>query len=36
MDYSVDQFDFYLPEELIAQSPSEQRDDGFGYYKKNY
>ena len=21
MDYSVDQFDFYLPEELIAQSP---------------
>ena len=26
MDYSVDQFDFYLPEELIAQSPSEQRD----------
>ena len=26
MDYSVDQFDFYLPEELIAQSPSEERD----------
>ena len=23
MDYSVEQFDFYLPEELIAQSPSE-------------
>ncbi len=26
MDYSVEQFDFYLPEELIAQSPSEIRD----------
>ena len=26
MDYSVNQFDFYLPEELIAQSPSEIRD----------
>lgn len=25
-DYSVSQFDFYLPEELIAQSPSEIRD----------
>ena len=26
MDYSVEQFDFYLPEELIAQSPSVIRD----------
>lgn len=26
MDYSVDQFDFYLPEELIAQEPSSIRD----------
>ena len=26
MDYSVEQFDFYLPEELIAQSPAEIRD----------
>ena len=25
-DFSVSQFDFYLPEELIAQSPSEIRD----------
>ena len=25
-DYSVSQFDFELPEELIAQSPSEKRD----------
>ena len=25
-DFSVSQFDFYLPEELIAQSPSEVRD----------
>lgn len=26
MDYSVNQFDFYLPEELIAQEPSTVRD----------
>lgn len=26
MDYSVQQFDFALPEELIAQSPSQVRD----------
>lgn len=27
MDYSVNQFDFYLPEELIAQEPSLVRDE---------
>ena len=26
MDYSVEQFDFNLPEELIAQSPADIRD----------
>ena len=23
---SIDQYDFYLPEELIAQSPADKRD----------